>query len=48
MNLLIDHLYNYSELEESVLMQADINESGEVEITDLYLLVYQITGTLNN
>ena len=47
-NLLIDHLYNYSELEESALMQADINESGEVEITDLYLLVYQIAGTLDN
>ena len=47
-NLLIDHLYYYSELEESALMQADLNESGTVEITDLYLLLYQITGTLNN
>tara|TARA_B100001250_G_scaffold414259_1_gene451575 strand:- start:468 stop:1361 length:894 start_codon:yes stop_codon:yes gene_type:complete len=46
--MLIDHLYNYSELEESSLMQADLNESGDVEITDLYLLVYHITGTLNN
>ena len=32
----------------SALMQADLNESGVVEITDLYLLLYQITGTLNN
>ena len=47
-NLLSDHLYNFFELQESALIQADLNESGVVEITDLYLLLYQITGTLNN
>jgi len=42
---LSDYLNSYIELNEDSLNNADINNSGVIEVTDLYLLIYQITGT---
>ena len=43
---LADYLNSFVELSNYSLNNADINNSGEVELTDLYLLIYQISGTL--
>ena len=43
--ILADYLNNSLEFTNYILNNADMNDSGLVELTDLYLLIYHITGT---
>ena len=46
--ILSDYINQYLEISEYVLQTGDLNLSGNIEITDLFLLVYDIIGVLDN
>ena len=46
--ILADHIQGYQSILEFAFNPADLNMNGALEITDLYLLVYQIIGIIGN
>jgi uncharacterized Ntn-hydrolase superfamily protein len=46
--ILTDHIQGYQSILEFAFNPADLNMNGALEITDLYLLVYQIIGIIGN
>ena len=46
--ILADHIQGYQSILEFAFNPADFNMNGALEITDLYLLVYQIIGIIGN
>ena len=46
--ILSDYIDQYLEISEYILNTGDFNSSGAVEITDLYLLVFEIIGIFSN
>ena len=46
--ILADHIQGYQSIFEFAFNPADLNMNGALEITDLYLLVYQIIGIIGN
>ena len=46
--VLADHIQGYQSILEFAFNPADLNMNGALEITDLYLLVYQIIGIIGN
>ena len=46
--ILVDHIQGYQSILEFAFNPADLNMNGALEITDLYLLVYQIIGIIGN
>ena len=46
--ILAEHIQGYQSILEFAFNPADLNMNGALEITDLYLLVYQIIGIIGN
>ena len=46
--ILSDHIQGYQSILEFAFNPADLNMNGALEITDLYILVYQIIGIIGN
>ena len=46
--ILSDYINQYLEISEYILQTGDLNLSGNIEITDLFLLVYNIIGVFSN
>jgi len=46
--VLSDYINQYLEVSEYILNTGDFNSSGTIEITDLFLLVYEIIGVFRN
>jgi hypothetical protein len=46
--ILADHIQGYQSILEFAFNPADLNMNEALEITDLYLLVYQIIGIIGN